>query len=131
MGSLTGEPGPRPCPYCGRRIEPGLALGPSYGRGSPARHSSVAWHPPGLRSIADRVGEDIRYLAGTVGWAAAIWKVTRTPVLNVLIVLFCLILVALPATHLAVRLIAAAVLVIQLGRSLLFLWQVRRHAARR
>jgi hypothetical protein len=131
VGSLTGKPGPRPCPYCGRRIEPRFALGPSYGRNSSPRHGSAVRHPPRLRLAVDRVGEDIRYLAGTVGWTAAIWKVTRTPILNIAVVLVCLLVVAFPDTHLVAKAVTAAVLAIQVGRLLFFFRQVRRHAARR
>lgn len=128
MGSLTGEPGPRLCPYCGRKIEPRIALGPSYGRSSLARPGVAVRHPPRLRLAVDRFGEDIRYLAGTVGWAAAIWRVTRTPVLNIAVILVCLLVIALPDTHLVAKAVTGTVLAIQVGRLLFFFWQVRRHA---
>ena len=128
MGSLAGEPGTGSCPYCGRRIGPRFALGPSYRRGSRARSPFAVRHLPDLGSTISQLGEDIRYLAGIVGWPAAIWKVTRTAALNTLTVLVCVVVVALPQTHLVAKAVTGAILAVQAGRLLFFLWQVRRDA---
>jgi hypothetical protein len=130
VGSLAGEPGSRSCPYCGRRIGPRFALGPFYRRGLSVRKLSAIRHLPHLPSAADQLREDVRYLAGIVGWPAAVWRVTRVAVLNILVVLVCVLVVALPGTHLVAKAITGAILAIQVGRLLLLLRQVRRDATR-
>ena len=130
MGSLTRGPGPRSCPYCGRRIGPKFALGLSRRRGSPARKRFALPHLPHLGSAVSQFGEDIRYLAGIVGWPAAIWKVTRTAALNTLAVLVCVLVLALPQMHLVAKAVAGAILAIQIGRLLLHLRRVHRDASR-
>jgi hypothetical protein len=130
VGSLAGEPGPRSCPYCGRRIGPRFALGPACRRSWSAWNGFAVRHLPHLRSTVNPFREDIRYLAGMVGWAAAIWRVTRTAVLNILLVLVCVLVVAFPETHLVAKAVTGAILAIEMGRLLFFLRQVRRDATR-
>jgi len=130
VGSLTGEPEPRSCPYCGRRIGPRFALGPACRRSWSAWNGFAVRHLPHLRSTVSQFTEDIRYLAGTVGWAAAIWRVTRTAVLNILLVLVCVLVVAFPGIHLVAKAVTGAILAIEVGRLLFFLRQVRRDATR-
>jgi hypothetical protein len=128
VGSLARQPGTGSCPYCGRRIGPRFTLG-LFSRGSSRARSPFATrHLPHLSSAVGRLGEDIRYLAGIVGWPAAIWKVTRTAALNTLIVLVCVVVVALPQTHLVARAVTGAILAAQVGWLLFLLWQVRRDA---
>jgi hypothetical protein len=130
VGSLTREPGPRSCPTCGRRIGRRFTLGRFGRRSSPARRLFALRHLPHLGPTVGQFGEDIRYLAGIVGWPAAIWKVTRAAALNTLVVLVCLLVLALPQTHLVAKAIVGPILAIQVGRLLFFLRQVRRDANR-
>jgi len=128
VGSHAGQPGPGSCPYCGRRIGPRFMLGVSYRRSSPAWDPGAVRHVPHLGSTVGQLGEDIRYLAGMVGWPAAIWKVTRTAALNGLVVLGCVLVVTLPQTHLVAKAVAGAILATQAGRLLFSLRQARRDA---
>jgi len=128
VGSLAGQPRPGACPYCGRRIGPRFTLGLSSRRSSPARNTWAVHHVPHLGSTVGQLGEDIRYLAGIVGWPAAIWKVTRTAALHALVALGCVLVVALPQTHLVAKAVAGAILATQAGRLLFSLRQARRDA---
>lgn len=129
MGSLAGEPGPESCPYCGRRMGPRFTRGLPSRRPSPDGNHDAVRGLPRLGPALTQLREDIRYLAGIVGWPAAIWRVTRQPALNVLAALAGVVVVALPPVHPTARAAAGAILAIQLGRLLLLLRQVRREAA--
>lgn len=138
MGSLAADPRPGSCPYCGRKIGARFARSLPHRGSSPVRKLFTLRHPPEPGSRPDpppgstlgQFGEDIRYLAGIVGWPAAIWKVTRTAVLNTLVVLTCLLVLALPPFPPATKAVVGVILAIQLGRFLIFLRQARRDTSR-
>lgn len=130
MGSLAGEPKRASCPYCGRTMRPGFASGLYRHRSSPASSRFAVRYLPPLSSAVTRLREDTCYLAGTIGWPAAIWRVTGKAALNTLVALVCIVVVTLPQTHLAVRAVAGAILAVQVGRLLLLLRQARRDAER-
>lgn len=130
MGSLAGEPERASCPYCGRTMRPRFTLGLYHRRRSPASSRFAARHLPHLSATVTQLREDTRYLAGIVGWPAAIWRVTRGAVLNTLVSIACVVIVALPQAHLAARAVAGAILAVQAGRLLLLLRRARRDAER-